>query len=90
MKYAGADVRGRARLGSDIRFKLQSLTSHSGLIVFRHLFFRIGIRERLWERFRHLKSNPIYGHHVVMMLPSCTRSSDIGSCATRTPTGMTK
>ena len=25
-------------------------------------------KERLWSCFRHLKVNPIYGHHVVMML----------------------
>ena len=28
----------------------------------------IGIKERLWRCFRHLKANPIYGHHVMVML----------------------
>ena len=68
MKHSRADVRGKARLGLDIRFESQSLTSYSGLIVFQHLFSLIGIKERLWRCFRHLKANPIDGHHVVMML----------------------
>ena len=47
MKHSRADVRGKARLGLDIRFESQSLTSYSGLIVFQHLFSLIGIKERL-------------------------------------------
>ena len=61
-------VCGKARLGLDIRFEAQNLTSYSGLILFQHFFSLIGIKERLWSCFRHLKVNPIYGHHVVMML----------------------
>ena len=68
MKHSRADVRGKARLGLDIRFESQSLTSYSGLIVFQRLFSLIGIKERLWRCFRHLKGNPIYGHHTIMML----------------------
>ena len=68
MKHSRADVCGKARLGLDIRFEAQNLTSYSGLILFQHFFSLIGIKERLWSCFRHLKVNPIYGHHVVMML----------------------
>ena len=68
MKHSRADVRGKARPVLDIRFEPQSLTSYSGLIVFQHLFSLIGIKERLWRCFRHLKDNPIYGHHMIMML----------------------
>ena len=68
MKHSRTDVRGKAKLGLDIRFESQSLTSYSGLIVFQHLFSLIGIKERLWRCFRHLKANPIYGHHMIMML----------------------
>ena len=68
MKHSRADVRGKARLGLDIRFESQSLTSYSGLIVFQRLFSLIGIKERLWRCFRHLKGNPIYGYHTIMML----------------------
>ena len=68
MKHSKADVCGKARLGLDVRFEEQNLTSYSGLILFQHFFSLIGIKERLWSCFRHLKVNPIYGHHVVMML----------------------
>ena len=68
MKHGGADVRGKAGLGLGIRFEPQNLTSYSGLIVFQHLFSLLGVRERLWGCFRHLRTNPIYGHHVIMML----------------------
>ena len=68
MKHSRADVRGKATLALDIRFEDQNLTSYSGLILFQHFFPLIGIKERLWRCFRHLKANPIYGHHVIMML----------------------
>ena len=54
--WYGASVRG------------QNLTSYSGLIVFQHFFSFIGVKERLWRCFRHLKANPIYAHHVMVML----------------------
>ena len=38
MMHSRADVRGKAKLGLDIRFESQSLTSYSGLIVFQRLF----------------------------------------------------
>ena len=68
MKHGRADVRGKARLGLGIRFEPQGLTSYSGLVVFQHLFSLLGVRERLWRCFRHLRTNPIYDRHVVMML----------------------
>ena len=68
MKYSRAEVRGKARLGLGIRFEPQGLTSYSGLVVFQHFFSLVGIRERPWGCFRYLGTNPIYGHHVVMML----------------------
>ena len=68
MKYGKSHVRGKAKPGLGIRFEPQGLTSYSGLIVFQHLFSRLGIRERLWGCFRHQTSDPIYGRHVVMLL----------------------
>ena len=59
---------GKATLGMELRFETQDLTSYSGLILFQHFFSLIGINERLWRCFRHLKANPIYGHHVMVML----------------------
>jgi hypothetical protein len=68
VKHSKADVRGKARPALDVRFEAQNLTSYSGLIVFQHFFSLIGIKERLWGCFRHLKGSPIYSHHVLMML----------------------
>ena len=68
MKHSKTDVRGKARPSLDVRFEAQNLTSYSGLILFQHFFSLIGIKERLWGCFRHLKVNPIYSHHVIMML----------------------
>ena len=68
MKHSKADVRGKARPALEVRFEAQNLTSYSGLILFQHFFSLIGLKERLWGCFRHLKVSPIYGHHVIMML----------------------
>ena len=68
MKHSKADVRGKARPALDVRFESQHLTSYSGLILFQYFFSFVGIKERLWGCFRHLKDNPIYGHHLIMML----------------------
>ena len=55
-------------LGVDIQFEAQNLTSYSGLILCQHFLSLIRIKEPFWSCFRHLNVNPIYGHHVVMML----------------------
>ena len=68
MKPSKAAVRGKATLGMELRFEPQNLTSYSGLILFQHFFSLIGLKERLWRCFRHLKANPIYAHHVMVML----------------------
>ena len=68
MKHSKAAVRGKARTALDVRFEPQNLTSYSGLILFQDFFSLIGIKERLWGCFRHLKVSPIYSHHVIMML----------------------
>ena len=69
MRHGGADVRGEAEPGPDIRFEPRNLTSHSGPIVFRHLLPLLGVGERLRGCFRHPRTIPFYGHHAVMMLP---------------------
>jgi hypothetical protein len=68
VKHSKAEVRGKARRSLEVRFEAQNLTSYSGLILYQHFFSLVGIKARLWGCFRHLKGNPIYGHHVVMML----------------------
>ena len=68
MKLSRTAVRGKATLGMEVRFEPQKLTSYSGLILFQHFFSHLGLKERLRRCFRHLKANPIYGHHVVLLL----------------------
>ena len=68
MKPGRADVRGKATPGMELRFEAQNPTSYSGLILFQHFFSLIGIKERLRRCFRHLNANPIYAHHVMVML----------------------
>ena len=68
MKLSRTAVRGKATLGMEVRFEPQKLTSYSGLILFQHFFSHLGLKERLGRCFRHLKANPIYGHHVVLLL----------------------
>ena len=51
-----------------MRFEPQNLTSYSGLILFQHLFSLLGLKQRLWSCFRHLKASPIYSHHMILML----------------------
>ena len=73
MKHSRADVRGKARLGLDIRFESQSLTSYSGLIVFQRLFSLIGIKERLWRCFPH--QSPHFKYQMTPNIPRYTRCS---------------
>ena len=68
VKHSKADVQGKARAALEVRFEPQNLTSYSGLILFQHFFSLIGLKERLWSCFRHLKMSPSYSHHVIMML----------------------
>ena len=68
VKHSKVDVRGKARPALDVRFEPQNLTSYSGLILFQHFFSLIGIKERLWGCFRHLKVSPIYSHHIILLL----------------------
>ena len=68
VKHSKADVRGKVRPALEVRFEPQNLTSYSGLILFQRFFCVIGIKERLWGCFRHLKGSPIYSHHLLMML----------------------
>ena len=68
MKPSKPSVHGRSTPISNVRFEEQKLTSFSGLIIFQKFFARFGLKERLRKCFRHLKINPIYGHHVIVLL----------------------
>ena len=68
MKCSRAEVRGKARAISELRFEEQTLTSFSGLVIFQKFFLQFGLKERLRRCFSHLKVSPIYAHHVLVML----------------------
>ena len=68
MKRSKADVQSKARDSVDVRFEEQDLTSFSGLVIFQRLFARLKLKERLWRCFRHRDDNPIYGHHLIVLL----------------------
>ena len=91
MKLSKATVRGKATLGMELRFEPQNLTSYSGLILFQHFFSFIGIKERLWRCFRHLKANSILRpprHDAPAGRASPLLDTD--GCAIWTTTAMTR
>ena len=68
MKRSKDEVHGKARDALDVRFETQHLTSFSGLVIFQRLFATLGMKERLWRCFRHLRGSEIYAHHVIVMM----------------------
>lgn len=68
MKRSKSQVHGKARDALEMRFEAQKLTSFSGLVIFQRLFTKLGLKERLWQCFRHLRGAEIYGRHVVVMM----------------------
>lgn len=68
MKRSKTEVHGKARDALDVRFEAQQLTSFSGLVIFQRLFAKLGLKERLWGCFRHLRGSEIYAHHVIVMM----------------------
>jgi len=51
-----------------IHFEDQQLTSFSGLLIFQLLFKRINLKNRLKRCFSHLKTSPIFGRHLIVLL----------------------
>jgi hypothetical protein len=51
-----------------IHFEDQQLTSFSGLLIFQLLFKRINLKNRLKKCFSHLKTSPIFGRHLIVLL----------------------
>jgi hypothetical protein len=51
-----------------IRFEDQRLTSFSGLLIFQTLFKQMNFKRRLKSCFSHLKTSPIFGRNVIVML----------------------
>jgi hypothetical protein len=51
-----------------IHFEDQQLTSFLGLLIFQLLFKRINLKNRLKKYFSHLKTSPIFGRHLIVLL----------------------
>jgi len=68
MKRSRAEVHGKARDTMEVRFETQQLTSFAGLILFQRLFARMGLKERLWGCFRHLRGSELYAHHLIALM----------------------
>ena len=68
MKRSRKDVQGKASKTLTLQFDEQPLTLFSGLVLFQRLFILVALKEKLRLCFRHLTDNPIYKHHIVVLL----------------------
>jgi hypothetical protein len=68
MKYSRSQVHRRLHKIPALRFETQTLTSYGGLVLFQALAARLQLKERLRACFSHLGLQPIFGHHVVVLL----------------------
>jgi len=68
VKSSKAEIQAKFHKIPLIRFEDQKLTSFSGLLIFQALFHRMHFKERLGKCFSHLKTSPIFGRHLVVLL----------------------
>ena len=68
MKSSKAQIMAKFHKIPMIRFEDQQLTSFSGLLIFQLLFKRIDLKKRLKKCFSHLKTSPIFGRHLIVLL----------------------
>ena len=68
MKSSKAEIQAKFHKIPLIRFEDQKLTSFSGLLIFQALFQKMHLKERLKKCFSHLKTSPIFGRHLVVLL----------------------
>jgi len=68
VKSSKAQITAKYHKIPKIRFEEQQLTSFSGLLLFQLLFKRLNLKQRLKKCFSHLKTSPIFGRHLVVML----------------------
>ena len=68
MKSSKAQIQVKFHKIPTIRFEDQQLTSFSGLLIFQLLFKQINLKNRLKKCFSHLKTSPIFGRHLIVML----------------------
>ena len=68
MKSSKAQILAKVHKIPTIRFEDQRLTSFSGLVIFQALFSNMQLKKRLRSCFDHLKTSPIFGRHLIVML----------------------
>lgn len=68
MKSSKTQIQAKFHKIPTIQFADQQLTSFSGLVVFQVLFSMLDIKARLKNCFSHLKLQPIFGHHIIVLL----------------------
>jgi len=68
VKSSKAQITAKYHKIPTIRFEDQQLTSFSGLLIFKLLFKHINLKQRLKKCFSHLKTSPIFGRHLIVML----------------------
>ena len=68
MKSSKAQITAKFHKIPMIHFEDQQLTSFSGLLIFQLLFKRINLKNRLKKCFSHLKTSPIFGRHLIVLL----------------------
>jgi len=68
VKYSRSATHRRLHKIPALRFETQTLTSYSGLVLVQALCGRLRLKERLRACFDHLAGQPIFGHHVVVLL----------------------
>jgi hypothetical protein len=68
VKSSKAEIQAKFHKIPLVRFEDQKLTSFSGLLIFQALFHRMHFKERLSSCFSHLKTSPIFGRHLVVLL----------------------
>jgi hypothetical protein len=67
MKYRRSDVRRQASAIPELKFESQSLTSHSGLVVFQQFFAVLDLTPQVRACFRHLAGGRIFSPAVIFL-----------------------
>lgn len=79
MKIARARIRSQVRSIPELKFEDQQMTSYGGLVLFQHLFERLGLFSRLQRCCTHLEARHFYSYAtllqclIVHLLIGCRR-----------------
>jgi hypothetical protein len=68
VKCSKSEIHRKTHSVPDLCFEDQKLTSFAGLVLFKPLLIRLGVKEQLTRCFGHLNVSPIFGHGIVVLL----------------------